>query len=245
LDKQVDIFSLGDSAVTIELGNSISRELNAQARHLQRWLADHPFEGLLDVTSAYSSVSVFYDPVILVKKYRPPKGASNFVQQRLREAWDQSSASTEPSDREIVRIPVCYGEDFGPDMDFVSRTTQLSQQEIVHLHCARRYYVYMIGFLPGFTYMAEVDQRLISPRKKLPVHIPAGSVGIAGSQTGIYPFACPGGWQIIGRTPVSLFNPKQGVPVILESGDLVEFYPISKEEFAAYDGAICRLPLLA
>jgi inhibitor of KinA len=227
----------------MDLGNSISRELNAEAQHLQHWLADHRFEGLLDVTCAYSSVSVFYDPVTLMKYYRPAQGAFDFVQRWLREARHQFSSSTRPTKQEIVRIPVCYGNDYGPDLDFVSQATDLSPQDIIALHCARQYYVYMIGFLPGFTYLAELDERLVSPRKKVPTHIAAGSVGIAGSQTGIYPFACPGGWQIIGRTPVKLFDPDQGIPVALEAGDLVEFYPITKEEFTLCGMAIHRIAL--
>jgi inhibitor of KinA len=241
LNPPVDIFALGDSAATIELGNSIDRELNAKSRNMKDWLLAHPFEGMQDVIGAYSSVSIFYDPVTVMEKMRPNGGAFDFVRQRLFEALNNSASGSTAEKDEIVRIPVCYDDAFGPDLDMVSQTNHLSKQSIIDLHVSKLYYVYMIGFLPGFSYMAEVDEKLFMPRKKVPVNVAAGSVGIAGGQTGLYPFSCPGGWQIIGRTPVPLFNPNQQVPVVLESGDLVEFYAITKEEFVYGNGQVSRI----
>ncbi len=135
-------------------------------------------------------------------------------------------------DSHIVRIPVCYDERFGYDLDFISLAKQLAKDEIINLHVSRVYYVYMIGFLPGFSYMAAVDDKLVIARKPNPVPVIAGSVGIAGSQTGIYPLNSPGGWQIIGRTPLKkLFDEHADPPVLLKAGNRVQFYGITRQEF--------------
>lgn len=134
------------------------------------------------------------------------------------------------------RIPVCYEGPYAPDLADVARQQELSVQEVIGLHTAGVYRVYMIGFLPGFPYLGTLDERLEVPRKKRPVPVAAGGVGIAGRQTGIYPLNSPGGWSIIGRTPIRLFDPAADPPVRLQTGDLVEFYPIPTEEFVRVIG---------
>ena len=224
------IFSLGDSAATIDLGNYISEQLNRKALAIQQWLQQHYFEGLQDILVGYSSVTVLYDPVTIKKKYNPIPTVYSWVQHQLQQAYEQSAESFYQNG-EIVRIPVCYDEEFGTDLATVATQKQLSVSAIIDIHIARTYKVYMIGFLPGFSYMGEVDEQIVVPRKHQPVPVQAGSVGVAGTQTGIYPMNCPGGWQIIGRTPVKLFDSGALLPVKLHAGDHVQFYPISKEDY--------------
>jgi inhibitor of KinA len=155
----------------------------------------------------------------------------------LEQAWQQAIPQTSgPGNEEPVRISVCYETEFGPDLRELSLSRQLSIEEAIHLHTNRIYRVYMIGFLPGFTYLGKLDPRLETPRKTRPVPVLAGSVGIAGNQAGIYSLNSPGGWHIIGRTPVKLFDPAKGIPVRLKTGDQVQFYPVSREEYLEIAG---------
>jgi inhibitor of KinA len=236
LTENINIFPLGDAAVTIDLGNSINKELNLKVRCMQEWFAANPFEGLKDVVIAYSSLSVFYDPVLVKKRFPEAVTAFEYVQDKLRQAWQHSCAEDKTNKGDLIRIPVCYDDVFGDGLDFVSQISHLSKQEIIRLHSSKSYFVYMIGFLPGFSYMAELDEKLAVPRKINPVPVAAGSVGIAGSQTGIYPLPCQGGWQIIGRTPMKIFDATAPIPVKLKPGDQVEFYAISREEFEQMHG---------
>ncbi|HYF30176.1 MAG TPA: 5-oxoprolinase subunit PxpB [Chitinophagaceae bacterium] len=159
-----------------------------------------------------------------------PATAFELVKQKLEEAWHQAEDFGMMTDREIS-IPVCYDPRFGPDLEEMARTKNLTVHELVQLHCSTTYRVYMLGFLPGFPYMGKVDERLVMPRRPQPRDVAAGSVGIAGWQTGIYPLASPGGWQIIGRTPLKLFNAAKDPPVLLNAGDMVRFYPVTVQEF--------------
>ena len=134
-----------------------------------------------------------------------------------------------------IKIPVCFAEKYALDIDHISKEKKLPVSEIIRLHTAKKYRIYMIGFLPGFPYMGEVDGRIAMPRKAQPqTKVEAGSVGIAGMQTGIYPLDSPGGWQIIGKTPLQLFNKEKDDPVLLRPGDEIEFYPITEDEFTNY-----------
>ena len=234
LDNPFQIFPLGDSAATIDLGNAISKSLNAKARSMQQWMEDHPLDAVRDMITGYSSLSVLYDPVEVKKKYAPKGTAFEFIRERLIEAWNQSGDHPPRKNPDTIRIPVCYDEEFAPDLELVAREKGISKEEVIQLHSERVYYIYMIGFLPGFSYMAEIDDRLVISRKANPVTVAAGSVGIAGRQTGIYPLLCPGGWQIIGRTPLKLFDAHSMEPVKLKAGDEVRFYPIGKNEFRDY-----------
>lgn len=231
---QYKIFPLGDAAATIDMGNSISEAWNQKALAMQQWLLRHPFEGLKDCLVAYSSLTVLYNPVVIKKYYRLRSTVFAWVADRLQQAFEEA-VQTGPRSREVIRIPVCYEEPYGPDLAALAQQTQLSGEEIVQLHTAPVYNVYMIGFLPGFSYMGEVNERIAVPRKQTPTPVLAGSVGIAGSQTGIYPLNSPGGWQIVGRTPLRLFDPYEPEPVKLQAGDQVQFYAITKKEFEAYN----------
>jgi inhibitor of KinA len=233
LTDQYNIFPLGDAAATFDMGNTISEVLNQKALAMQQWLQAHPFEGLKDCLVAYSSLTVLYNPVVIKKYYHPPATAFNWVADRLQQAFEKA-VPQEQTARELIRIPVCYSATYAPDLASVAQQQQLSEQEVVNLHTAPVYNVYMIGFLPGFSYMGEVNEKIAVPRKQHPTAVMAGSVGIAGSQTGVYPLNSPGGWQIVGRTPLKLFDPFGPEPVKLQAGDRVQFYAITKQEFESY-----------
>lgn len=228
------IYPLGDSAITIDLGNSIDEQLNRQALAIHDWLQAHRFPGLVDIIIAYSSVSVLYDPAIVrASKVNCPDGAYNWVK-RLLEQAGQEAISTAAVKGHSFRLPVCYGGEYGPDLEWVARQKELSAEEVIRIHHSDSYRIYMVGFLPGFPYMGKIDSRLEIPRKDRPVPVMGGGVGIAGIQTGIYSLSSPGGWQIIGRTPVKLFDWQADPPIRFQCGDEVTFYPISREEFVSF-----------
>jgi len=228
------IYPLGDSAITIDLGNNIDEQLNREALAIHDWLQAHRFPGLADIIIAYSSVAVFYDPaVVRLSKPNDPGGAYGWVEGLLEQAGKEvlSGGVKAGFKGHSFRIPVCYNGEYGPDLDWVARQKGLSRADVIRLHHSARYRIYMVGFLPGFPYMGKINPQLEIPRKDRPVPVMAGGVGIAGIQTGIYPSASPGGWQIIGRTPVRLFDWQADPPIRFQSGDQVEFYPISRQEF--------------
>ena len=224
------IFALGDNAVTIDLGNRICNGLNQKALSIEAWVRSHPFPGLRDIILGYSSLSVLYDPFQLHRKYKLQSTAFEFVKEKLEEAY-LKTPDHQKVNEEIIYLPVCYDADFGPDLSCISSKKQLEVEEIIQIHLSKTYRVYMMGFLPGFPYMGEVDERIRVPRKLKPENVLAGSVGIANGQTGIYPVNSPGGWQIIGRTPVKLFDAAASQPVKLKAGQTVQFQRITINEF--------------
>jgi inhibitor of KinA len=226
-----EIFSLGDSAITIDLGNRICGALNAKVLAMQDWLDLHPFEGMKDLILGYSSLSILYEPGVVHKKQKLKTSAFSFVKGKLEEAFKESKNSVVQEREEQVLLPVCYDEAFAPDLSFIATSSQLSIEEVIAIHLSKSYRVYMMGFLPGFAYMGEVDERIQVPRKEKPEPVMAGSVGIANAQTGMYPLDSPGGWQIIGRTPVKLFEANNNQPVKLHAGQFVRFHRISQSEF--------------
>lgn len=225
------IFSLGDDALTIEFGNEISAELNARALKLAEFFDENAFEGLVEVVPAYASLTVFYD-VSKVRKNYPEfftafDAVENFVEIRL-----ENQSSPQISQAKPIEIPVCFDREFSPDLDFVATENDCPKQQVIEIFLGETYRVFMLGFLPGFSYMGEVSERIVAPRKKTPrARVPAGSVGIAGRQTGIYSLESPGGWQIIGKTPIELFTPNSEAPTFLKPGELVKFYEIDKVNF--------------
>jgi inhibitor of KinA len=233
LNCSYKIFPLGDAAACIDLGNLIDENLNKKVLAMHQWLTANCFEGLNDIVVAYGSLSVYYDPIIAKRKHNFHTTVFEFVKQKLEDAFRESIV-TEENNSVTIRIPVCYSDDFGIDTEFISNEKKISKDEIIQLHTLVTYRVYMIGFLPGFSYLGRVHEKLIMPRKAQPTLVAAGSVGIAGGQTGIYPMHTPGGWQIIGRTPLKLFDSKAKVPSLLNAGNLVQFFEISKEEYENY-----------
>ena len=224
------IYFINDSAAAIDFGNVIDKKINAKAIALYNYLTQHPVEGMIEAIPAYSSVAIYFDVLSLRKKIPSHKKVYEWIQNKLNQVMLNEFTGFETTTR-FVRIPVCYDDEFAIDMPWIAEQKNLTREEIVLLHSSRQYHVYMLGFLPGFSYMGEVDERIVVPRKPEPMPISAGSVGIAGKQTGIYPLNSPGGWQIIGRTPLKMFNKDNDEPCLLKAGDSVEFYSITIGEF--------------
>lgn len=228
-----EIFPLGDSAITIQFGNSINESLNQKVFQLFHHLKKSNLTGVRDFIPAYSSLSIIYDPVALRDLFKGYDSVYEGMRHRLEEMLSQSFEQVETQSR-IMRIPVCYGGEHGYDLDALATATNLKSAEVIAIHSNRTYKVFMMGFLPGFSYLSPIDERIKMPRKSQPQPVPAGSVGIAGIQTGIYPVQSPGGWQIIGRTPLKMFDKDNDPAILLQPGDTIEFFPITADEFQNY-----------
>lgn len=224
------LFALGETALVIDFGNIIDEEKNRQVHQLYYKLTKNPFPGMIEAVPAYSSLTIFYDILFIQKKFNPASSVFEWVKNSI-VTFLSEDLKIETKISGSVRIPVCYDLQFGKDLPSIAEKNKLSLEEIIKLHTDKSYRVYMLGFIPGFPYMAAVDERIASPRKKEPVMVEAGSVGIAGRQTGIYPFNSPGGWQIIGQTPIRLFNKDEREVTLFKPGDLVSFYSITIDEF--------------
>lgn len=229
------MFPFGECGVLVQFGDEIHPDIHKRVKTLADYLEDHPFPGMIECVSAFSSVTVFFDPVKVKKSqsnYIDKKESSyKLVSSLLNEILPRLERSSNSKPR-IVEIPVCYGGAFGPDLEYVAEHNKLTVDEVIKIHSRGEYLVYMIGFAPGFPYLGGMSEKISAPRLQSPrMLIPEGSVGIAGSQTGVYPISTPGGWQLIGRTPLKLFRPKENTPSLLQCGDIVKFYPISYEEY--------------
>ncbi|MBS1653602.1 MAG: 5-oxoprolinase subunit PxpB, partial [Bacteroidetes bacterium] len=180
---------------------------------------------------AYSSLTIYYD----IMKIKQDESLTVFetVKRNILETLELTTDIDE-TESAVISIPVCYDSELGKDIVWLAAQKKITPDEVIRLHTSRIYRVYMIGFLPGFAYMGEVDDLLEIPRKLKPETVMAGSIGIAGKQTGIYPFNSPGGWQIIGQTPIKFFDIDKKEPTLLKAGDRVQFYSIAKDEFENY-----------
>jgi inhibitor of KinA len=216
------IVAAGDSARILEFDARIAPDVNTRAVAAAAHLRARVIPGVRDIVTAYHSVTVYFDPLLTDQRR---------LEALLRAAGDAAAAPDGGHGRE-VQIPVCYGGDFGPDLADVSRFAGLDEDAVVSRHAGGRYRVFMIGFVPGFAYLGVVDRAIAIPRRATPRRrVPAGSVGIAGQQTGVYPSSTPGGWQLIGRTPLTLFTPDRDEPCLLAPGDTVQFVPIDRAAF--------------
>ena len=224
------IFPLGDAAITVDFGNCIDESMNKEVIARFNQLRQQPLPGMIEAVPAYSSLTVYYDMMTLKKKIPPHQTVYEWMRQQLEERLQQPVQQDQISGR-LLNIPVCYDEEFAGDIQQLAATKNISVDEVIQTHTAKQYKVYMLGFLPGFPYMGEVDEKITMPRKPQPVNIVAGAVGIAGKQTGIYPLSSPGGWQIIGRTPMKLFDAAEEEPTLLRAGDAVQFYSITTNDF--------------
>ena len=212
----------GDSAVTVEFGNTISPEINRKIRAFKIALERARIEGIIETVPTYRSLLVCYRPEVI--RY----GA---LTERLKEVLSSSDSIQIPPPS-VVEIPVLYGGEMGPDLAHVAECHGLTKEEVIKIHTSRDYLIYMLGFIAGFPYLGGMDERIATPRLENPrVKIEGGSVGIAGAQTGIYPVASPGGWQLIGRTPVKLYDADREKPVLLEAGQYIRFRSVSEDEY--------------
>jgi inhibitor of KinA len=220
------IFPLGDSALTLDLGSKISTRLNEKVIALSAYLDSHPFPGFIESVPAYSSITVYYD-LITVRRNFPDfvsayEAVKHIIERRFATVKIKRSNKTR-----TIEIAVKFDSKAGPDLEFVAQQSGLDTEEVVRIFTGSTYRVFMLGFLPGFSYLGEVDDRIASPRHDSPrLSVPKGSVGIAGKQTGIYSLESPGGWQIIGRTDTELFSPKKQKPCLLAPGDEVRFVSV-------------------
>jgi inhibitor of KinA len=219
------VVALGDRAVLVEFGTVIDEAVNRRALAFAAGLAARAVPGVRDIVPAYAAVAVHFDPL---------RTRAEHVVDAL-EALLEGDGPAAPAEHDaIVELPCCYGGAFGPDLPGVAGWATCGDADVVARHAAPVYRVCMIGFLPGFPYLAEVDPSIAMPRHATPrLTVPAGSVAIAGRQTGIYPVASPGGWQIIGRTPARLFDPARTPPARLVPGMRVRFVPVTASEFEA------------
>lgn len=222
--KNCRFFSLGENALTVEFGTEIDEKINRHVTSLDKYLKDHPFTGLLETVPAYYSLTVYFD-ILKVKRSFPQRlSAFETVRNIVSSVLDTLKPKLAGTSK-LFEVPIIMNEEASPDLEFVAKLNDISPEQVIKRFLGETYRVYMLGFLPGFAYMGEIDEKIATPRKETPRQIVhAGSVGIAGRQTGIYPFDSPGGWQIIGRTEITLFAPESQTPALFQTGDSVKFY---------------------
>ncbi len=212
----------GDRALSIELGDEISPEINRRVHSLSRAIEASGIPGVVDLVPTYRALLVYYDPLTL---------SLAELMERLA-GVEQTAGQAVPGTARVVEIPALYGGEYGPDLEFVADHSGLSQEEVVRVHTGMDYLIYGMGFTPGFAYLGGMSERIATPRLQTPrTLIPAGSVGIAERQTGVYPIASPGGWRLIGRTPVQLFDAGRDPPVLAGPGDYVRFVPLTEKAY--------------
>jgi inhibitor of KinA len=221
---------LGDSAVMITLGDTIDERTHRLVRAASRRIRGEPPPGFIDIVPAFVSIVVHYEPLTArgqTKTGTPYDRVVAFLRERL------ADLDVEHLDMpRTVEIPVCYGGELGPDLEDVARLHGLAPEDVIRLHTGAEYLVYMIGFMPGFAYLGGLPERIATPRRKTPrTAVPAGTVGIGGRQTGVYPLVSPGGWNLIGRTPLKIFDFARDEPTLVSTGDRVRFRAISRAEF--------------
>ncbi|NLI96984.1 MAG: 5-oxoprolinase subunit PxpB [Synergistaceae bacterium] len=222
------ILDAGDSCLVAEFGTTVDRALNAKVQALKKALAKCGIRGIVELVPTYRSLAVYYDPCVVGRKDLAAR-----IEAVCLDLGDEGSGAGR-----VVAIPVCYGGTFGPDLENVCAHTGLSKEEVIARHTGRETYCFMLGFTPGFAYLGGMDESLATPRLENPrTLIPAGSVGIAGKQTGIYPIDSPGGWQLIGRTPLAVFDPLRTPPTLVEAGDWVRFQAITEAEYEEIQSA--------
>ncbi len=212
----------GDTSVCVEFGNEISEPINAQIRAFNIALSKSDIPGIVETVPTYRSLMVHYDPEVI--RCAP-------LMDELKGLLSQLDKIVIPPS-EVLEIPVLYGGEMGPDLPFVAEHAGKTEEEVIKIHTSTEYLIYMLGFTPGFTYLGGMSDEIATPRLKTPrVKIPAGAVGIAGSQTGVYPIESPGGWQLIGRTPVRMYDSGRETPILPQAGQYIKFYAIDQAEY--------------
>jgi inhibitor of KinA len=224
---KLECYPLGDTGIQLVFGTVISEETNQRIRVFVEYLSKHPISGIMEWVPAYTTLSIYYRPDVVSYKE---------IQEQLESMYENVQGETESSTSLIFEIPTYYG---GEDLSFVAEHNGLTEEEVIAIHSDQDYLIYMMGFVPGFPYLGGMSKRIATPRRENPrAKIPIGSVGIAGDQTGIYPLETPGGWQLIGQTPVKLYDPTRENPILLSAGHYVRFVPISESEYREIESAV-------
>jgi inhibitor of KinA len=245
----MEIIPLGDSALVVRVREQFEdapEETLDEVLRVFQLLQRAKIPGVIELAPAYTSVAVFFDPIAVSKANGEANGVFDNLATRIRSAIEISASRrirrrTASRAPRLIEIPVCYDAEFGFDLNRVAEHTKLSEREIIELHSAGKYRVACIGFVPGFTFLAGLPKNLATPRRDVPrKEIPPGSVGIGGAQTGIYPLRSPGGWNLIGRTPLKLFDPVKNPPTLLCPGDRVRFRVITREQFESFESQTVR-----
>lgn len=227
--QNVKIMTAGDSSILIQFGNAIDPDINAKIAATVQLMKEQHIEGVVDIIPAFCSLLINYDPRVI---------SYDEMKTRMEKILSVEIAAGARK-KKVYEIPVCYGGEFGPDLSTIAEHAGLSEQEVINIHSSTDYLIYMLGFLPGFTYLGGLDERIHTPRLANPrIRIPAGSVGIGGSQTGIYPMDSPGGWQLMGMTPVKTYDPDREVPILVEAGDYIRFVPVDRAEYDRIKGEV-------
>jgi inhibitor of KinA len=223
----IRLLPAGEQGLVVEFASRIDPAVNARVHRLAKRIAAAGVGGVIEVVPTYRSLLIYFDPLTISRAA---------LGERIGDLAGDDEAAAAGAEARVVEIPVGYGGERGPDLEFVAGHTGLSQDEVVAIHTSVPYLVYMLGFTPGFPYLGGMSERIAAPRLEKPrTAIPGGSVGIAGSQTGIYPVTSPGGWQIIGRTPVKLFDPQAASPFLFAAGDYLQFRAVTADEYAAIE----------
>ena len=223
---------LGDSALIIEVGEQVDEATHARVQATWRWLEQQALPGVTEIVPAYTTVTLFYDPIRLGAAGAAPEDLAGWLGQRTAQALAAMPSVGAAKRGRLVEIPICYELEFAPDLAAVAQARGLAMDDVIRLHQATDFLVYMLGFAPGFPYLGGLPEKLSVPRRASPrPKVAAGSVGIIGTQCCIYPIETPGGWNLIGRTPLRLFRPELEPPVLLQPGDRVRFRAITRERF--------------
>jgi inhibitor of KinA len=215
-------FLAGDRGLLAEFGASIDPKINQKVRQIFLSLEKTPIDGVVELIPTYRSILIFYNPSLS----NPERLKQEIVDR------ENSLDKWEIPPPETIEIPVCYGDNFGPDLAFVAQHNNLTPEEVIQIHTSGTYLIYMLGFTPGFPFLGGLSEKLFTPRLENPRQlVPAGSVGIANNQTGIYSIDSPGGWRLIGKTPIKLYDPTGSPPILLRAGNYLKFKKISRKEF--------------
>lgn len=229
------VHPVNEYSILLVFGNSIDVPTHHQLMQAKQCIEQYPFPGFVETVPAYNILAVYYNPVEVVQTAAT---IAVSVEETVRNIIANTEKLTAATTTQLVEIPVCYDEVYAPDLEETASNLHLNKEELVQMHCSKTYHVYMLGFTPGFPYMGKVDERIVTKRKQQPrLAVAPGSVAIAGEQTGIYPFATPGGWNIIGRTPLQLFDRHRTNPFLLKAGDEVKFKPITQDEFEQFSSS--------